>query len=69
MRLLIPVAAIGAILWLVSSPAWQHATHGKQMGAVVLVAVVGVVLEVIVTVLRRRPGRPASSYATPARRR
>jgi hypothetical protein len=73
MRILIPAGAIAAILWLISRPEWQHASHGKKIVAVVAVAVVFVALEVLAAFARsRRPrpqGRSGLPYAAPAKRR
>jgi hypothetical protein len=73
MRFLIPGGAIAAMLWLVSRPEWEHASHGKKIGAVVAVAAVFAVLEVLVALVRsRRPkpqGRSGLPYAVIGRRK
>jgi hypothetical protein len=73
MRILIPAGAIAALLWLVSRPEWQHATHSKKLGAIAALAAVFVALEVLVAFARsRKPkpqGRSGLPYAAPAKRR
>ena len=73
MRILIPAGAIAAILWLVSRPEWQHASHAKKAGAVVAAAAVFAVIEVAVILARHRKRKPAARtsfpYSAPARRR
>jgi hypothetical protein len=65
MRILIPVGAIAALLWLVSRPEWQHAAHGKKVAAIVGLAAVFAVLEVLAAFARSRKPKPQGRSGLP----
>lgn len=69
MRYLFLAGAIGAVIWLVSRPDWQHASHGKQAGSAVAIAVPFVVLATVAAVAasrrsaRSKNAAPRSPYS------
>ena len=68
MRILIPAGAIAALLWLVSRPEWEHATHAKKIIAVIAMVAVFAALEILAAFAASRGSakkkRPAGPYVT-----
>jgi hypothetical protein len=60
--------AIAAVAWLVHTTAWQHDSQHKQAGALIAITVPFLVLDVILSVRKKRRARSRSS-SSPARGR
>jgi hypothetical protein len=50
-------AAVAAVAWLVSQPAFAHDTHHKQAGALIAVTVPFLALDIILSVRKKRRSR------------
>jgi hypothetical protein len=59
--------AIAAVAWLVHQPAYAHDTPHRQLGALIAVTAPFLVVDVILSVRKKRQARARSSPA-PARR-
>jgi hypothetical protein len=60
--------ALAAVAWLIRQPAFTHATHHKQAVAVIAIAVPFLVLDIILSVRKKRRARARLAQSPAATR-
>jgi hypothetical protein len=56
-------AALAAVAWLMHQPAFTRATHHKQAVALIAITVPFLVLDIILSIRKKRRARPRTSQA------